>query len=568
MIDRRPTRIWAAMLVFATTIGATTIGAHAQPLVPIDAGGSVELASQVPQSNGFRTEHVTAVLFEAAGPGRAPGAVIINSSGGVLPHVELFWGRLLAAHGITSLVVDSFTARGVARTTDDQRRLRQSQSDADAVAGFRFLATRPRIDPARILVMGMSKGGETAWNTALPAHMAWLGAKDVMFAAHIALTPGGCNIPYRDVTTTNRPILFLLADLDVLTPATHCLELAERMRQAGNARVERAVYPGDHHNMEWTGGLEFDPAEEVFSACHGYLEADGTYSMGSPPQHVGQAQLRGWLEENCMTLGGYAGGDAVSKRHLVDDLLRFLQTNGFIRDAELDAVLGDCTRFASTYPRQLCERGRAGYIGDIAALGRVLRDGRGAPRDEAQAARLFRLAGERGESWGQLDLALLLLTGSGVPRDQQAAVRLLRLAVDQDNPWAANALGVAYRDGTGVPTDDQMAAQLFRRAALNRVPWAMANLGWFTLSGRGGVTRDATEGVRLIRQAALLGNPLGQFSLAQLYERGEEVTRDLPEARRLYQLSAAQRWNGEDDAQAAIVRLSGASPSEQPARAP
>jgi len=89
------------------------------------------------------------------------------------------------------LVVDSFTARNVGRTSDDQTRMAQYQSDADAVAGFRWLAARPDVDPGRIVVMGMSKGGNTALNDALPGHMAWLGAEDVIFAAHVALTPGG-----------------------------------------------------------------------------------------------------------------------------------------------------------------------------------------------------------------------------------------------------------------------------------------------------------------------------------------------------------------------------------------
>jgi len=165
----------------------------AQPaiLVSIEKGIQVGLTSQVPNGKSFRAEPITATLFTPGGPGRMAAAVIINSSGGVQPHTELFWGRLLATHGMVGLVVDSFTARNVGRTSDDQTRMAQYQSDADAVAGFRWLAARPDVDPGRIVVMGMSKGGNTALNDALPGHMAWLGAEDVIFAAHVALTPGG-----------------------------------------------------------------------------------------------------------------------------------------------------------------------------------------------------------------------------------------------------------------------------------------------------------------------------------------------------------------------------------------
>jgi dienelactone hydrolase len=562
------TNLWRIHLGAATLVVATIVNALAQPLVPIETGFSVELTSQVPQGKGFTAERVTATLFEADAPLPVPAAVIINSSGGVMPHTELFWGRLLAAHGITALVVDSFTARGVVRTSDDQRRMAQSQSDADAVAAFRFLAARPRVDSERILVMGMSKGGQTALATAYPGHMTWLGAANLRFAAHIALTPGGCDIQYRDVRTTNRPILFLLADLDDQTPATNCLDLAERMRKSGNAGVERAVYPGVYHAMEWTGGLDFDAAEEIFGRCRGFLEADGTYSMGTPAQKVSEAQFRTWLERNCMTHGGHAGGDAASKRHLVEDLLRFLQANGFIRDAAIDAVLGNCDRFAGEHPRRLCDRGRAGYVGDIVALARALRDGENTPRDDVYAARLFRVAAERGNPRGQFWLAQMLQEGRGVPQDQQAALLQLRLAVDQDYAPSMNSLGVAYRDGTGVAKDEQIAARLFRRGALNRDSWAMANLGLFTLTGRGGVAPDPAEAVRLIRESALLGNPWGQFSLAKLHEIGDVVLRDPIEARRQYGLSAQQTWKGQADARAAVARLATPPASVQVPRTP
>jgi len=317
-------------------------------------------------------------------------------------------------------VVDSFTARGVARTTDDQRRMSGTQSDADAVAGFRYLAARPWVDAGRILVMGMSKGGGTALNMAWPAHMTWLGASDVMFAAHIALTPGVCGVQRRDARTTNRPILFLLADLDDLTPTTQCLDFAERLRRAGNPYVERAVYPGVYHAMEWTGGVNFNAPEENFSACTGFKEGDGSYSLGMPPQKVLDAQVRGWLERNCITKGGHDGGDPASKRHLIEDLLRFLQAHDFIRDSAIEQALGPCERFSDAYLHLLCDRGHAGYVGDIVALGRTLRDGRGAPRDDAAAVRLFKLAAERGNPHGQYELGRMLSSTLAIRRRGKA----------------------------------------------------------------------------------------------------------------------------------------------------
>src|SRR5258708_4574344 len=81
--------------------------AAAQPftLVPVESGTQIDLTARVPDGSGFRAERVTGVLFDPDPATRKAAAVIINSSGGVKPHTELFWGRLLAANGMAALVV-------------------------------------------------------------------------------------------------------------------------------------------------------------------------------------------------------------------------------------------------------------------------------------------------------------------------------------------------------------------------------------------------------------------------------------------------------------------------------
>jgi dienelactone hydrolase len=120
----------------------------------------IELVSRWPL--GLREmgeDRVTAVLYRPKIEGRLPAAVIINSSGGVSAHTDHFYARALARQGMAALVVDSFTARNVRRTGDDQNRVAQSKSNADAFAGHRWLAAQPWVDTDRIVVMGMSRGG-------------------------------------------------------------------------------------------------------------------------------------------------------------------------------------------------------------------------------------------------------------------------------------------------------------------------------------------------------------------------------------------------------------------------
>lgn len=538
--------------------------ACAYELVPVDSGVTVELQSQIPDASGFRAERLTAVLFDASASNKKGAVIVINSSGGVQPHTELFWGRLLAAHGMAALVVDSFTARGIVRTTDDQTRVQQSQSDADAVAGYRFLAGRVGVDAARIAVMGMSKGGVTALNDALPGHMRWLGAQDVTFAAHIALTPGACDIQFRDVVTTNRPILFMLADLDDYTPTTPCLELAERMRRAGNSRIERAVYPNAYHAMEWTGGVIWEKDDQNFSKCRGFIEPNGTATLGDPPRNMSGDQLHGWALKNCVTLGAHVGGEPDTKQHVVDDLIGFMRRHGLIRDGELAELLGDCGRFRDHLAQLLCQRGLGGSVNDVVALGRLFARGEGVAADDVFAARLFRYGFDQGSPFGQFEYGLFLQSGrGGLTRDPAAAVRLFKLAAAQDYSPAAVALAAAYRDGRGTEVNEAEAIRLFRLGVLNRNSWAYADYGQYLMTGGAGVEKNSAEALRLFRLSADLGNPWGQYKLAQSLERGDGVPTDRSAALALYRQSAAFAWAGRAMAESAAKRLEAEGPAQQ-----
>lgn len=58
--------------------------------------------------------------------------------------------------------------------------------------------------------------------------------------------------------------------------------------------------------------------------------------------------------------------------------------------------------------------------------------------------------------------------------------------------------------------------------------------------GRGGPTKDHAEAVRLWREAAFYGNPLGRLALAGALEKGDGSTVNLKEALELYRAVAAQ----------------------------
>ena len=73
---------------------------------------------------------------------------------------ELTYAAQLAAMGVAALVVDSFASRRDRGTEFLERVLNITETMmlADAYSGLAFLATRPEIDPDRVVLTGFSYG--------------------------------------------------------------------------------------------------------------------------------------------------------------------------------------------------------------------------------------------------------------------------------------------------------------------------------------------------------------------------------------------------------------------------
>ena len=87
--------------------------------------------------------------------------MLVHGSGGVTPREDR-WAEELLQAGAATFVLDSFTGRSIAMTAEDQSQLSSLAMIGDAYRALELLATHPRIDPARIAVMGFSKGGAVA----------------------------------------------------------------------------------------------------------------------------------------------------------------------------------------------------------------------------------------------------------------------------------------------------------------------------------------------------------------------------------------------------------------------
>lgn len=276
-----------------------------------------------------RPARVSATLhLPDAGKARVPCMVLLTSSAGVQRHREHFYAQALNEAGCGALIVDSFTGRGVRRTVADQTLVSGAQMEGDAFAALALLRDDPRIDPGRIGVMGVSKGGVATLNTAIAARRRWRNGFAELFDLHVAICPGA-TAQHRDPTTHGRPIYFMLAGQDDYTPAPLAIEYAERMRATGNRQIKVKIYTSAHHGWESIGPVFDIKDAENWSCCRNFIEDDGRHFVVAAGRTFSEPEYQAWARIHCITRGARAGGGTVALRQrATDDMLSFLAAHG------------------------------------------------------------------------------------------------------------------------------------------------------------------------------------------------------------------------------------------------
>jgi dienelactone hydrolase len=258
----------------------------------------------------------------AGSAAKVPAMVIVHGSSGVLRN-DWDWAQRLNALGIATFVIDNFTGRGVKETATDQSILSPAADVAGALAALSLLATHPAIDPKRIGVIGFSRGGSAAINSALePFRQAVIGG-DLRFAAHVALYPG-CAVPYVAKRLDGSPILMLLGGKDDYTPASLCLDYAEKLRATG-APVKVTVYPDANHGFDSGAPPRFRPEPTVLRNCHGQIDLDrGIVTSERDGQSATGKEALAELKA-CTEHGVTVGGDAEAREKAPRDVADFLE---------------------------------------------------------------------------------------------------------------------------------------------------------------------------------------------------------------------------------------------------
>ena len=261
---------------------------------------------------------LTAGLSLPAGEGPFPAVILQHGSGGIGDNIA-YWQRTLNQQGIATFVLDGFTGRELISTGKDQAQLGRLNFILDEYRALALLASQPRIDASRIVLMGFSRGGQASLYASLARFQKEWMTGDARFAAYIAFYPD-CSISFKDEDkVANKPIRVFHGEADDYDPLSRCTPYLDRLAKAG-ADVKVFRYPEAHHGFDSPASQPVRVAQgsQTVRACQiveGEQGALINQETGEPFRYT----------DACVAHDPHVGPNADATRKATEDVLAFLK---------------------------------------------------------------------------------------------------------------------------------------------------------------------------------------------------------------------------------------------------
>ncbi len=266
------------------------------------------------------------LFFPPEGTEPLPAVVLMHGSGGRGARLDRY-ARALNEVGFAAVVLDSFGPRGVRAIGGRQEQVSTASMIGDVYALLEMLDSHPRIDGARVAIVGFSKGGSVAMLSADEKVRRSLAKDGRRFAAHVAFYPG-CVIKLKHVESTGAPLLVLLGAEDSYTPAEECERYIARMR-AADFPVQSITYANAHHSWDSDYPVRKSNFDFSYGNCDVEIDEKGRgldAKTGAVIDARDKAAVRDWIA-SCGVPGVWLGRNQAARDKSLADLKAFLRVN-------------------------------------------------------------------------------------------------------------------------------------------------------------------------------------------------------------------------------------------------